>query len=77
MKCLVRHESGNIFGGANPAAPQITGGGIAIDNGGNMYITGATDFIFDPAGVNDNPRTNFPILNAQQNCLDQAPSVTA
>lgn len=65
------------FGGATPADPQITGGGIAIDNGGNMYITGATDFLFDPAGLNDNPRTNFPILNAQQNCLDQAPSVTA
>jgi len=65
------------FGGANPAQPQITGGGIAVDNGGNMYITGATNFFFDPAGVNDNPRTNFPILNAQQGCLDQAPSVTA
>jgi uncharacterized repeat protein (TIGR01451 family) len=65
------------FGGANPAVPQINGGGIAIDNGGNMYITGATSFIFDPLAVNDVPRTNFPILNAQQACLDQAPSVTA
>jgi len=65
------------FGGGNPAVPQITGGGIAIDNGGNMYITGATNFLFDPNAVNDNPRTNFPILNAQQPCLDQPPSVTA
>jgi uncharacterized repeat protein (TIGR01451 family) len=65
------------FGGGNPAQPQITGGGIAVDNGGNTYITGATDFIFDPAGVNDNPRTNFPILNAQQACLDQGPTITA
>ncbi|MFY9562255.1 MAG: SBBP repeat-containing protein [Terriglobales bacterium] len=65
------------FGGANPALPQITGGGIAIDNSGNMYITGATSFIFDPNAVNDVPRTNFPILNAQQACLDQAPAVTA
>jgi uncharacterized repeat protein (TIGR01451 family) len=65
------------FGGANPAAPQISGGGIAIDNSGNMYITGATNFIFDPNAANDVPRTNFPILNAQQSCLDQPPSVTA
>jgi len=65
------------FGGANPIDGQITGGGIAIDNGGNMYITGATNFLFDPNAVNDNPRTNFPILNAQQACLDQAPAVTA
>jgi len=65
------------FGGANPIGAQITGGGIAIDNSGNMYITGATSFLFDPNAVNDNPRTNFPILNAQQACLDQPPSVTA
>jgi len=66
------------FGGATPAAPQITGGGIAIDNGGNMYITGGTDFLFDPnAPPPPAARTNFPILNAQQSCLDGAPSVTA
>ena len=67
------------FGGVNPPSPTLTGGGIAIDNGGNMYITGTTNSIFDPnADINPNlPRTNFPILNAQQGCLDQAPSVTA
>ncbi len=64
------------FGGVNPANAQISGGGIAVDNGGNFYITGATSFLFDPSASNDNPRTNFPILNAQQSCLDQAPSVT-
>ena len=66
------------FGGANPSGAQIIGGGIAIDNSGNMYITGATNFLFDPNLANENPRvTNFPILNAQQSCLDQAPTVTA
>lgn len=65
------------FGGANPAVAVPTGGGIAIDNGGNLYITGATSFLFDPNAANDIPRTNFPILNAQQACLDQPPSATA
>ena len=64
------------FGGVNPANAQISGGGIAVDNGGNFYITGATSFLFDPSASADNPRTNFPIRNAQQACLDQAPSVT-
>jgi len=65
------------FGGVNPANAQISGGGIAVDNGGNFYIAGATSFLFDPSASGDNPRTNFPIRNAQQACLDQAPSVTA
>jgi uncharacterized repeat protein (TIGR01451 family) len=65
------------FGGQAPTDPQITGGGIAVDNGGNMYITGATDFIFDSnAPPPPAARTNFPILNAQQGCLDLAPDVT-
>ncbi|MBI3475079.1 MAG: SBBP repeat-containing protein [Acidobacteria bacterium] len=66
------------FGGTTPTSPTITGGGIAIDNSGNMYFTGATNFIFDPNAVIPNqPRTNFPILNAQQACLDQVPTETA
>jgi uncharacterized repeat protein (TIGR01451 family) len=66
----------SYFGGVNPANAQISGGGIAVDNGGNFYITGATSFLFDPSASADSPRTNFPIRNAQQACLDQAPSVT-
>ena len=63
------------FGGGSPQDAQVTGGGIAVDNSGNMYITGGTNFLFDP-NINENPRvTNFPILNAQQACLDLGPTV--
>jgi len=65
------------FGGQNPAGATATDGGIAIDASGNMYITGTTNFIFDPTAVTNDPRTNFPILNAQQACLNEPPSVTA
>ncbi len=65
------------FGGANPIGGQTLGGGIAVDLNGNMYITGGTNFLFDPAANGADPRTNFPILNAQQACLNQPPSVTA
>ena len=65
------------FGGANPNNGQTIGGGIAVDVNGNMYITGGTNFLFDPAANGADPRTNFPILNAQQACLNEAPSVTA
>ena len=64
------------FGGTSPSNAQVIGGGIAVDNGGNFYITGGTNFLFDPNASTDNPRTNFPILNAQQACLDQPPSVS-
>ncbi len=65
------------FGGANPAGAQTIGGGIAVDLNDNMYITGGTNFLFDPTANGADPRTNFPILNAQQACLNEAPSVTA
>jgi uncharacterized repeat protein (TIGR01451 family) len=65
------------FGGTSPVGATAAGGGIALDASGNMYITGTTNFIFDPAAATADPRTNFPILNAQQACLNQAPTVTA
>jgi len=65
------------FGGGSPQDGRVTGGGIAVDNSGNMYITGGTNFLFDPNLTNENPRiTNFPILNAQQACLDLIPTAT-
>ncbi|PYX28521.1 MAG: hypothetical protein DMG80_16535, partial [Acidobacteria bacterium] len=65
------------FGGGSPQDGRVTGGGIAVDNSGNMYITGGTNFLFDPNLTNENPRiTNFPILNAQQACLDLIPNST-
>ncbi|MBZ5572334.1 MAG: SBBP repeat-containing protein [Acidobacteriia bacterium] len=42
------------FGGSTPSTGQTVGGGIAVDNNSNAYITGGTDF------------TNLPVLNAFQ-----------
>lgn len=64
------------FGGANfdTSAPVVTGGGIAVDTNGNIYFTGTTNFIF--TGCSGCSTTDFPILNAYQPCLDQAPPTT-
>jgi uncharacterized repeat protein (TIGR01451 family) len=61
------------FGGANfdTTAPVATGGGIAVDTNGNVYFTGTTNFIY--TGCSGCSSTDFPILNAYQPCLDQAP----
>jgi uncharacterized repeat protein (TIGR01451 family) len=61
------------FGGANSVtAPVAVGGGIAVDANGNVYFTGTTNFTYTGcAGCNT---TDFPILNAYQPCLDQAPT---
>jgi len=64
------------FGGANAdtTPPVATGGGIAVDTSGNIYFTGATNFLY--AGCAGCSTTDFPILNAYQPCLDQAPPTT-
>lgn len=58
------------FGGGNPSTGVALGGGIAVDIGNNVYITGGTNFLHVGA-AND-----FPILNAYQGCLDTAPSTS-
>ncbi len=56
------------FGGAYPSAGIAKGGGAAVDTGGNMYITGTTNMLHVvPAGL-----APFPLLNAQQTCLNVA-----
>ncbi len=61
------------FGGATYGTPTpvAVGGGIAVDSNGNMYFTGTTNFIF--TGTSGSSNSDFPILNAYQPCLDQAP----
>jgi uncharacterized repeat protein (TIGR01451 family) len=57
------------FGGGNPVTGTVVGGGIAVDGSGNMYITGATNFL----GVDGTSgEVKFPLFNAQQSCLDEA-----
>src|SRR5437588_3353926 len=64
------------FGGANfdTSSPVVNGGGIAVDTNGNIYFTGSTNFIY--TGCSGCSTTDFPILNAYQHCLDQAPPTT-
>src|SRR6202011_220587 len=60
------------FGGATPSTAVAVGGGIAVDTTGNVYFTGTTNFTY----TGQSPTTDFPILNAYQPCLDQAPPAT-
>jgi Beta-propeller repeat/Domain of unknown function DUF11 len=57
------------LGGGNPQSGQTQGGGIAVDTTGNMYITGATNFL---QGTGLNGEAKFPLNNAYQSCLDEA-----
>ncbi|MFZ0562689.1 MAG: SBBP repeat-containing protein, partial [Terriglobales bacterium] len=57
------------FGGGYPSPGIANGGGVAVDLGGNMYITGTTNMqSVVPSGSGLQP---FPLLNEQQNCLNQ------
>ncbi len=55
------------FGGGNPATGTTIGGGIAVDQNNNVYITGGTNFLH--VGNAD----DFPILNGYQSCLNVPP----
>ena len=57
------------FGGGNPQSGTAQGGGVAVDASGNMYVTGGTNFQGAKGG---NGEASFPLLNAQQSCLDEA-----
>jgi uncharacterized repeat protein (TIGR01451 family) len=61
---LISLDYSTYFGGGNPSTGTTTGGGIAVDSSGNLYITGGTNFLHTGA-AND-----FPILNGYQGCLD-------
>ncbi len=63
------------FGGAYPTAATLVpiianGGGAAVDVGNNMYITGTTNMVY--AVPTNSGLAPFPLLNAQQTCLNQA-----
>ncbi len=57
------------FGGNNPVNAQSLGGGIAVDTSGRMYFTGSTNTLGVTGPNGENP---FPLVNAQQTCLDEA-----
>jgi len=64
------------FGAGTPAGAVAVGGGIAVDNIGDMYFTGTTNFYNSgngPYGDSSPVGTDFPILNAYQPCLDTVP----
>ena len=67
------------FGGSTVATcaapPCNVGGGIAVDNTGNIYFDGTTNFFNSGSGAfGDSGQTeDFPILNAYQPCLDTPP----
>jgi uncharacterized repeat protein (TIGR01451 family) len=64
------------FGGEtfNTANAIAIGGGITVDSTGNVFFSGTTNFVF--SGCTGCQSSDFPILNAYQPCLDQAPPTT-
>ena len=57
------------LGGGNPQSAQTVGGGIAVDPSGNVYISGATNFL---QTTGPNGEAKFPLNAAYQACLDEA-----
>ena len=65
------------FGGGYPVGATAVGGGIAVDptsTNVNMYITGTTNML-QVAGPNG--EAAFPLLDAQQACLNEASRTTS
>ena len=60
---------GTFFSTPNPI---VMGGGIAVDTNLNVYFSGTTNFVY----TGTSSISDFPILNAYQPCLDQAPPTT-
>jgi hypothetical protein len=64
------------FGGGNPAGAIATGGGIAVTpaaSGVSMFFTGTTNMLSLPGPAG---QPAFPLLNAQQSCLNEPPATT-
>jgi uncharacterized repeat protein (TIGR01451 family) len=62
------------FGGgvpSNPSSETDIGGGITVDQAGNIYFSGTTNFIF----TGTSPNTDFPIVDAYQPCLNTPPPI--
>lgn len=64
------------FGGGNPAGATAVGGGIAVTpaaSGVSMFFTGTTNMLSLPGPAG---QPAFPLLNAQQSCLNEPPNTT-
>jgi len=65
------------FGGNNGTI--AFGGGVAVDNTGNVYFSGTTNFYNSGEGTNGSGGLapgDFPILNAYQPCINTPPPTT-
>lgn len=57
------------FGGNNPNGASSAGGGITVDASERLYFTGSTNTLGVTGANGEHP---FPLLNAQQSCLNEA-----